>query len=216
MCKSYVGGAQKGTSGGVKSSVAERLQAGIRHEGGCWIWIRSRKPSGYGQLTVDGKVQYAHRIAYQTWVGSIPEGDCVLHNCDNRPCINPKHLFLGSKLDNSNDMVRKGRGANQHTRRPPKSCTQGHRFTPGNTRVDKHGWRSCRRCHNERNREYMRRKYRGGESMNCVKRTREGHRCTSVGQYRIGADAVLCQPCWGRVRAMLAEVWGCEIEEVAP
>jgi hypothetical protein len=50
-----------------------------------------------------------HRVAWKEWIGPIPDGLCVLHRCDNPPCFNPDHLFLGTKTDNHEDMVRKGR-----------------------------------------------------------------------------------------------------------
>jgi len=65
---------------------------------------------GYGQLYVDGKLIKAHRLAWQLENGSIPEGLCVLHHCDNRACCNPAHLFLGTYSDNACDMMNKGRG----------------------------------------------------------------------------------------------------------
>ena len=75
---------------------------------GCWNWI-STKSRGYGQFRDNGKYVGAHRFSYRLWVGPIPEGECVLHKCDNRSCVNPKHLILGSYQDNYDDMILKGR-----------------------------------------------------------------------------------------------------------
>lgn len=81
---------------------------------GCWEWPGSRNPNtGYGQLSSweDGKriLLTAHRVAYRAFKGEIAEGMQVLHRCDNRPCFNPEHLFLGTQLANMRDMISKGR-----------------------------------------------------------------------------------------------------------
>lgn len=80
---------------------------------GCWLWSgcfsRSKPDGGYGQLRLDGKMQSAHRLSYQLFVGAIPEGLMVLHRCDVRPCVNPQHLFVGTSSDNIQDALAKGR-----------------------------------------------------------------------------------------------------------
>lgn len=76
---------------------------------GCWEFIGSLDGGGYGHLTYRGKNVRAHRIAYDLCVGDIPKGQHVLHACDNRPCVNPDHLFLGTNQDNIDDMIAKER-----------------------------------------------------------------------------------------------------------
>lgn len=81
----------------------------------CWEWKASRHPKGYGsfgyRLISKGRMWVigAHRVAWELTNGPIPDGLHVLHRCDNPPCCNPAHLFLGTKVDNTMDMVSKGR-----------------------------------------------------------------------------------------------------------
>lgn len=77
----------------------------------------SRSKHGYGQRIIGGKRYLAHRLAWASVHGDIPPGMCVLHHCDNPPCINVAHLFLGTKGDNNRDRARKGRSAPQHGER---------------------------------------------------------------------------------------------------
>lgn len=80
------------------------------HKGpACWEWCKYKIPSGYGQVGWQGKVQLAHRVAWVLTYGPIPDGFGVLHRCDNPPCCNPEHLFLGTHQENMEDMVSKGR-----------------------------------------------------------------------------------------------------------
>lgn len=75
----------------------------------CWNWKKHRSKWGYGSINVAGKIQLAHRVAYELWKEKIPEGLCVLHHCDNPACVNPQHLFTGTNLDNIKDKVSKNR-----------------------------------------------------------------------------------------------------------
>lgn len=79
-------------------------------ESGCWIWMASLNTrTGYGQFGLNGGMEFAHRASYKLFRGDIPETICVLHKCDVRPCVNPNHLFLGTKKDNAQDAISKGR-----------------------------------------------------------------------------------------------------------
>jgi hypothetical protein len=76
---------------------------------GCFLWMGFANSKGYGMTFFNQKHQEAHRVSWRVYRGEIPEGMCVCHKCDNPPCANPDHLFLGTMLDNVHDAINKGR-----------------------------------------------------------------------------------------------------------
>lgn len=78
-------------------------------ETGCWLWLGAEKGNGYGNVRRGRKNLTAHRMAYMQAIGPVPPGVDVCHRCDTRLCINPDHLFLGSRTENMRDAKRKGR-----------------------------------------------------------------------------------------------------------
>lgn len=80
-----------------------------RPEEGCWEWGASTKPEGYGQMNVNGRPAFAHRVSFEIANGPIPAGMLVRHKCDNSLCVRPDHLELGTQTDNMRDMISRGR-----------------------------------------------------------------------------------------------------------
>lgn len=96
--------------------IAERFWEKVWKTNGCWLWLGSSDKKGYGRISYKLKPVLAHRISFELHCGPIPEGMWVLHHCDNSACVNPKHLFLGTSLDNVRDMIKKGRSWTQKDR----------------------------------------------------------------------------------------------------
>lgn len=95
-------------------SLLERIEERVSRDNpnGCWNWTGQGSIDGYGYIDIRNKTYRAHRVAWEVYKGEeIPEGLQVCHKCDNRRCINPEHLFLGTNKDNHLDKVRKGRHA---------------------------------------------------------------------------------------------------------
>jgi len=78
-------------------------------DNGCWIWIKGTDRHGYGIVPLNSGVRSSHRLAYKLFCGEITEGLSICHICDNPPCCNPEHLFLGTHAENMQDALQKNR-----------------------------------------------------------------------------------------------------------
>lgn len=88
---------------------------------GCWLWTAAVDKSGYGEIAVGRRSKRATHVSLLLHGVDIPPGMCALHRCDNRVCVNPDHLFVGTRLDNARDMIAKGRGRWPGHRNHPKA-----------------------------------------------------------------------------------------------
>lgn len=98
----------------LKSKAIRRFFSGIKKDSitGCWEWSRTKNNHGYGMMGVCTDAILVHRYSWMHHYGEIPDGLIVCHKCDNPPCANPEHLFLGTHKDNVHDKISKGRDAN--------------------------------------------------------------------------------------------------------
>jgi len=143
----------------VQKTIMDRIRERtvIEQETGCHIWMGMKNPDGYGLLKVAGRRLMVHRLVYLELVGPISDDMCVLHDCpsgDKPSCINPDHLWLGTKGDNNRDRDTKGRGATGsrngvHTH--PEKVARGedhwaHRYPERYHRGDEHHARLKPEC----------------------------------------------------------------------
>ncbi len=97
-----------------KRTTAETFWKQVEKKGPdeCWLFTGRKNEDGYGQIGYHGQNTSAHRVSYIFEKGEIPKGFVVMHTCDNPPCVNPRHLKLGTQQQNIEDMVKKGRHRN--------------------------------------------------------------------------------------------------------
>lgn len=140
---------------------AVRFFAKVAKGDGCWLWTGATHRNGYGSFKLRGGRQVrAHRFSWELARGPVPDGLSVLHRCDNRRCVRPEHLFVGTQRENLSDMVAKGRsatcGPRWHHTASETACPNGHP-REGNTRY-KAGHPVCRICVNEQSKAWRNRK----------------------------------------------------------
>ncbi len=132
----------------------------------CWLWLGSVSGNGYGDLWVGKKHMNAHRYSYTLHKGEIPDGMHILHSCDNRPCVNPDYLSIGTNSDNINDAIKKGRfrplrknkngdSIGISSRHKSSLCFNGHDITKKeNIYTSPNSRRFCKVCDKIRSKKY--------------------------------------------------------------
>ena len=131
----------------MNSNFRERFEAKFtKSPDGCWLWAACRDSGGYGGFQVDGRLLLSHRVAYELYVGPIPDGLYVCHTCDVKPCVRPDHLWLGTHDANMADMASKGRaakgdknGSRIYPERRPRGEQHYTHLHPETVRGDKNG-----------------------------------------------------------------------------
>lgn len=125
-------------------SLRDRWEAKVQKSDECWLWTGWVTPNGYGQIregSRNARVLYAHRVAYELFMGPVPEGLQLDHLCRVRHCVNPFHLEAVTTRENT----LRGTGPAAKCARVTH-CPQGHPYDEENTHVDRRGKRVCRAC----------------------------------------------------------------------
>lgn len=134
----------------IKNKLLARVY--ISKETGCWEWLGARTHGGYGMLVLrnipNARTRYVHRLSYIVHIGLFNETLDVCHKCDNPPCINPHHLWLGTHAQNMKDSSQKGRRTRSH-------CKRGHPLNNESVYIQKKtGFRFCLNCQKMRQKSW--------------------------------------------------------------
>lgn len=135
-------------------SLLERFNSKVIKTDGCWLWTDSTRSNGYGVLRIGSSFALAHRLAYELFIGKIPDGLVIDHLCRNRICVNPNHLEAVTQREN---ILRGDTHAAKNAAKT--SCKNGHNLSGTNLYITPDGRRQCRAC-----------RYKAG--LRCVNRKR--------------------------------------------
>ena len=131
----------------MKASLEDRFWARVdrRSDDECWEWLGARNGRGYGQIKKDGRRRRAHTISWEIHHGTqFPDGMHGCHTCDVPSCVNPRHVFPGTQLENIRDALAKGRLVYHNANKT--HCPSGHPYSGDNLYLDRKNYRRCREC----------------------------------------------------------------------
>ena len=157
--------------------------------GGCHIWTGPLSSKKYGTTNLNGKNVRAHRVSYTIYNGEIGHGLIVCHRCDNPPCVNPAHLFLGTYTDNEQDKLNKGRNYQKNK----THCKHGHPYSGENLRFRSNGHRECFTCRQISNRQTHERLNKKPKQIKTM--CKNGHPWIFENLYTRPNGQIECQTC---------------------